>query len=261
MQQKQQQPEKAAIYKRVSTKDQDEENQDPAIKEYIKAQGYEIVKTYQDHGKSAFKADVKRPEFDQMIEDAKDGLFNVIVVFNRDRFSRRPSSEVMALIRDLNFIYGVRVETIEDTPIKALIEQLNKFPTMGELGRTMGNFLIEILTIVEAERAHRESEVKSQQIRAGQKAILNGEKKTKSGKKIGGQYKDGISTRHLVKLKKQGHDANDNKPMSTREIADYYTDVKEIPINHSTVSRRISAYKRAQKIKIEQEKEVGIHAR
>ena len=57
---------KAAIYIRVSTEDQAREGfslgeQQKAIEEYCKRQGYEIYKVYEDAGISA--KDTKRPSF------------------------------------------------------------------------------------------------------------------------------------------------------------------------------------------------------
>jgi len=81
----------AAIYVRVSTQDQAQHGfsldaQQDNLQNYAKALGYEIFKIYRDEGKSA--KDLKRPEMQQMLEDAKNKKFSAIFIYKLDRFSR-----------------------------------------------------------------------------------------------------------------------------------------------------------------------------
>ena len=81
----------AGIYTRVSTEDQAREGfslgeQEEKLKEYCKFKEYEIYKIYKDAGISA-KND-KRPAYQEMMQDVKDGKINVIVVFKLDRITR-----------------------------------------------------------------------------------------------------------------------------------------------------------------------------
>ncbi|MBS3076527.1 recombinase family protein [Candidatus Pacearchaeota archaeon] len=81
----------AAIYVRVSTQDQAQHGfslnaQQESLENYAKALGYEIFKIYRDEGKSA--KDLKRPEMQQMLEDAKNNKFSAIFIYKLDRFSR-----------------------------------------------------------------------------------------------------------------------------------------------------------------------------
>ena len=81
----------AGIYKRVSTLDQKREGfslpeQEEKLREFCKFKGYEIYKVYADEGISA--KDDKRPAYQQMISDIKNGTVNVIVALKLDRLTR-----------------------------------------------------------------------------------------------------------------------------------------------------------------------------
>ena len=81
----------AGIYIRVSTFDQAREGfslgeQEERLKEFCKFKRYNIYKVYQDAGISA-KND-KRPAYQEMIEDVKKGIINVIVALKLDRLTR-----------------------------------------------------------------------------------------------------------------------------------------------------------------------------
>ena len=81
----------AGIYKRVSTLDQKREGfslpeQEEKLKEFCKFKGYEVYKIYEDAGISA-KND-KRPAYQQIINDIKNGTVNVIVALKLDRLTR-----------------------------------------------------------------------------------------------------------------------------------------------------------------------------
>ena len=82
-------PLKAAAYARYSSNNQSEtsiEAQLQAIKEFAKQNGYVIVKIYVDRAKSG-KSD-ERPEFQRMIADAKNKIFEAVIIHKLDRFSR-----------------------------------------------------------------------------------------------------------------------------------------------------------------------------
>ncbi len=79
----------AAIYARYSCDKQTEqsiEGQLRVINEFAEREGYTIVVQYIDRAKSAKTAN--RPQFLQMIEDSGKHLFQYIIVYKLDRFSR-----------------------------------------------------------------------------------------------------------------------------------------------------------------------------
>ena len=73
---------RAAIYARVSTLDQEPENQLQELRRYMQARGWTAVE-YVDHGVSGAKD--KRPALDQLVRDAKRRRFDVLVCWRLDR--------------------------------------------------------------------------------------------------------------------------------------------------------------------------------
>ncbi len=79
----------AVIYARYSSEKQTEqsiEGQIAVCYEYAQRQGYAVVGEYIDRARSAKTDD--RPEFQHMIADSSKKLFDVVLVYQLDRFSR-----------------------------------------------------------------------------------------------------------------------------------------------------------------------------
>ena len=82
---------KVALYERYSSDKQQEtsiEGQDKVCTQYCSHHGYTIVKRYVDRAVSAKKNLKKRVSFLEMMSDAEKGVFDAIVVYKMDRFSR-----------------------------------------------------------------------------------------------------------------------------------------------------------------------------
>jgi len=77
---------KVAIYCRVSTLDQDLENQEKQCREYCVRSGHEIFAVYKDEGVSGVKT--SRPAFDQLLNDMRRYKFDCLVVTKLDRIGR-----------------------------------------------------------------------------------------------------------------------------------------------------------------------------
>jgi DNA invertase Pin-like site-specific DNA recombinase len=77
---------KAAIYARVSTRDQHIDTQLLQLREFATRRGFEIVAEYQDVGISGSKA--KRPGLDALLRDARQGRFSLVAVAAFDRIAR-----------------------------------------------------------------------------------------------------------------------------------------------------------------------------
>jgi DNA invertase Pin-like site-specific DNA recombinase len=75
----------AAIYARVSTLDQEPENQLQELRRYVEARGWTAVE-YVDRGFSGAKD--KRPALDELLKEAKRRRFDAIVVWSLDRLGR-----------------------------------------------------------------------------------------------------------------------------------------------------------------------------
>ena len=188
--------EKAVIYLRVSTDEQTEESQLEPCKNYCKEKGWEVIKIYRDHGKSAYKEDKYRPEFMKMLEDAKKREFQHIVVFAMDRFSRQPPVRVLEMVRELSVLYGVQVNAVTGGEWRNAIEAINQLARAGtggymsEVLRQLASMLETIMIGALAEQARYESRKIGERVRASVKF-----QKAKKENRIGRQPK--ISEKEL----------------------------------------------------------------
>ena len=106
----------ACIYARVSTntfkkgskteKNQTTENQEIILIDFAEKNDYEIVKIYRDR---ASGKNNDRDEFKEMLEDAKNGKFKYLLIFNLDRLTRMGS---MVTLNSLHELSTFGVETI-----------------------------------------------------------------------------------------------------------------------------------------------------
>lgn len=76
---------KAALYARVSTSDQEPENQLAELRRYAAARGWQVTE-FVDRGVSGAKD--RRPALDEMIAAAKRRRFDVLVCWRLDRLGR-----------------------------------------------------------------------------------------------------------------------------------------------------------------------------
>src|SRR6266545_4772612 len=88
---------KAAIYARVSTFDQEPENQLQELRRYIEARGWS-GQEYVDRGFSGAKD--RRPALDALVSDAKRRKFDVLVCWRLDRLGRN-LRHLVTLIEEL----------------------------------------------------------------------------------------------------------------------------------------------------------------
>ena len=82
----------AGLYIRVSTEDQAREGfslpeQEKRLRAMCEYKNYEVYDVYEERGISA-KTGNYRPEFDRLIEDAKNKKINTIIALKLDRLSR-----------------------------------------------------------------------------------------------------------------------------------------------------------------------------
>jgi site-specific DNA recombinase len=79
---------RAVIYARYSSDNQRDESIDAQVrlcKEHIRREGYILTKIYADEAVTGTTDD--RAQFQQMMSDAKEGMFDAVVVDAVDRFS------------------------------------------------------------------------------------------------------------------------------------------------------------------------------
>lgn len=76
---------RVAVYARVSTIDQEPENQLQELRRYVEARGWTFAE-YVDHGVSGAKE--RRPALDRLMRDARRRKFDAVVVWRLDRLGR-----------------------------------------------------------------------------------------------------------------------------------------------------------------------------
>jgi DNA invertase Pin-like site-specific DNA recombinase len=187
-------PRRACLWLRVSTdsKGQDPELQRADLEGVCQQRNWQIVKVYEVE-ESAF-GKTPRQQFQAMLEDARKGKFEVLVVWSLDRFSREGEwsvSRIMAALQDWNIRFYSYNEPFLDTT----------GPFAG--------FLIPLF----AWLARQES------IRKGKAVKLGMEKARAKGKAIGRPaVVDKVDAALVVQLRKEGK--------SWREIAGAHPPVK-----------------------------------
>jgi DNA invertase Pin-like site-specific DNA recombinase len=195
---------KAIIYNRVSTTEQNPELQIKECVEFCKSKDWKVIDILQEQA-SAFKDESKREKFNQMIQRAEKGEFKHIVVWNMDRFSRQPEEEVLKLVKKLNLIYGVDINSVNGDLWSELVQSISKIKEQGFIGEAISEFLEKIIRGLEFQRAYRESKTKSERVRLAVRKSTGKPTTSYKGKKWG---RKSIITNRLIKeikeLKKQG---------------------------------------------------------
>lgn len=147
---------KAAIYARVSTEEQAKEGysidaQISTLKSYAKMCNYDIYKTYKDEGLSG--KDTARPGLNEMIKDAYQNKFDVLLIWKISRLSRNLKN--LLTIVDALDKYGVgfisQSETFNtSTPVGKMTLQM-----LGSIAEFERNTIIENVKLGLCEKAKR----------------------------------------------------------------------------------------------------------
>jgi site-specific DNA recombinase len=147
----------AALYLRRSTEAQDAslDRQHDECARYVDRSGWTLGPVYRESA-SAWKAGVKRPEFDRMVRDARAGQFDVLVVWEVSRLSRQGgAASALSVVWELQAA-GVDVESVTE--------------------QRTGNDLADNLNLlIRGHTAQQESAVKSARVTSGKrKGMLEG---------------------------------------------------------------------------------------
>ncbi len=132
---------RAVAYARYSSEMQRAESIDAqlrAIKKYAEENGIALVGEYIDRAKSGRSDD--RPQFLEMIRDAREGLFDLVIVHQYSRFARNRADSIIYTMELQR--HGVRLvsvlepsnDTPEDDLLRGILETLNEYYSQN-LGR------------------------------------------------------------------------------------------------------------------------------
>jgi DNA invertase Pin-like site-specific DNA recombinase len=106
---------RAAIYLRVSTAAQTTENQSLELRRYCDRQGWTVTKEYADHAVSGTQHE--RPALNEILLDAQQGKFDVLVVWKIDRLARSTAHllEILNLLRASHVDFCSSTQGIDTT--------------------------------------------------------------------------------------------------------------------------------------------------
>ena len=154
---------KAAIYARVSTNDQTNENQLIELRKFCQNNNYEIVAEYSDIISGTKSS---RPELDKMLKAMRDKEFNLVIVWKFDRLGRSTSHLLQVL------------EEMKNKKVRLIATSQNV-----DTETPMGKFFYTILSgFAEMERA-----MIVERVNLGLKRVKVGGKKL--GRPLGGKDK------------------------------------------------------------------------
>jgi DNA invertase Pin-like site-specific DNA recombinase len=95
---------RAVLYFRVSTFDQNCENQVPDLYRYCELRGWEKAGEFRDEAVSGGKA--TRPQLEKMMDEIRDGKYDILLVWSYDRFAR----SVSHLVQTLDYLHSIKVD-------------------------------------------------------------------------------------------------------------------------------------------------------
>ncbi|MFM9444896.1 recombinase family protein [Streptomyces acidiscabies] len=85
---------KVAVYTRISRDDEGEglgvARQRQDCERLADLRGWDVARVYEDNDVSAFKRNVRRPEFELVLSDLADGLIDGVIAYDLDRLARQP---------------------------------------------------------------------------------------------------------------------------------------------------------------------------
>jgi len=107
---------KVAIYCRVSTTQQETENQLIQLREYCNKNNYEVFREYIDIISGKEKS---RPSYDRMFKDAHKRLFDLVLFWDLSRFSRAGTLFTLQKLKELENL-GIDWESYQEPYFKSI---------------------------------------------------------------------------------------------------------------------------------------------
>lgn len=131
---------KAALYLRVSTTEQAIHGyslaaQEQVIRQFCRQRGYEVYQVYADEGISG-KSTENRPAFQRMMADARESLFDMVVVWKLSRLGRN-NRDILNTTEELykNNVYFYSISEQFDLTTSMGRFMLNLLGSFGEFER------------------------------------------------------------------------------------------------------------------------------
>jgi DNA invertase Pin-like site-specific DNA recombinase len=163
---------RAVLYLRVSTTEQDVENQRSELERVCKERGWEVVETIEEEG-SAYEG--RREKFQRLFELAHRNKYDVLVTWSLDRLDRRGIQETLQSLQRLDD-QGIQFYSYQE-------------PYLTTLESHTRELVISMLSWV----ANMESRRRSERTKAGI------ERAREQGKKIGRPKKGSEAEREAIR--------------------------------------------------------------
>ncbi|MFV5991703.1 recombinase family protein [Streptomyces sp. NPDC056231] len=105
--------------------------------------GWEVARDYIDNDVSAFKRNVVRPEFEQLLVDLQSGVIDGVIAYDLDRLARQP--------RDLERL----IDVFEERPELVFCTITNDIDLSTSDGRTMARVMVAFANKASADTGRR----------------------------------------------------------------------------------------------------------
>ncbi len=213
---------KTAIYVRVSTEEQAKEGysisaQINLLAEYAKLNNFEIYNIYKDEGLSGRTNN--RPALNQMLNDAKNKSFDVVLVWKISRLSRNLKNllNIVDILECLGISFISQSETFNTlNPIGKMTLQI-----LGSIAEFERNTIVDNIKLGLNEKAKRGEWLGGRVFgyKSENKKLVVDNKQAKIIKEIFNQYNQSHSLYKVTKnINKKGYKTNNNKEFTQTSI-------------------------------------------
>jgi len=194
---------KAILYLRTSTKDQNPELQREDGMRFAAEIGIEVVEVVSEQG-SAYKLEKIRTKWEEVIKRAKKEKLHIIV-WRYDRAFRN-REEFFKFMKIMFEVYKVKVYSVKEPSILSFWEMLGKNhsdnPVINELLHNLFKALWDFLINQAGEQAEEESKKKSDRVKLAVRKV-DGVTKSYKGKKWGRKKQPKVETQ-ILELHEKG---------------------------------------------------------
>jgi site-specific DNA recombinase len=145
---------RAAIYIRISRSRRellDVQRQEPPCRAFCAEQGWQVIETYIDDNRSAWKREIRRDAFERMLADVRAGKIDVICTWQADRLLRTvdDASAIVNIAKE----YGTQVANVGGTIDLSTAAGRKKFYDLAMAAEYESDLRSERLKLKHAELA------------------------------------------------------------------------------------------------------------
>lgn len=147
---------RAVIYARVSTADQDADQQIGDCKDYAFENNLLVTKIYKEEVSAYKKGGKYREQFNKMLEDARADKFRNIIVWNFDRMFRNHKQAIETVRGYSGSPYNIQFHFLNNAKI---------FNSIRTMESPMKEMMFDMILHYESWRSQAESEIRSARVK------------------------------------------------------------------------------------------------